>query len=195
MQIDCRNLDCPQPVLDTKKALESLPEDAVLEVVVNSIASRENVIRFATSSGCEVRESKEEAGDTKITLVKGYPCDIAPQAEGKFLDKVLFLKDDKVGEGELGGMLMVGFLKNVLEQEKLPKRIICVNKAVTLTAGPEDSPSVDVLKALVEKGVELYSCGICLEFYGLQDALKVGEIGNAYSTVEMLLQSKDVISL
>jgi selenium metabolism protein YedF len=196
MQIDCRNLECPQPVLETKKALESLPEDAVLEVVVNSVASRENVLRFAKNSGCETREDSK--GDTTtITIIKGYACAVVPETNKSdgFSNKTLFLKDDKVGEGELGSMLMVGFLKSVLEQDVLPKRIICVNRAVLLATGDEDSPSVQTLKALVDKGVELYSCGVCLEFYKVQDSLKVGMIGNAFGTVEMLLKSEDVISL
>lgn len=196
MQIDCRNLECPQPVLETKKALESLPEDAVLEVLVNSVASHQNVLRFAKNSGYETRESTN--GDTTtITIVKGYACEIAQEADKKegFCDKTLFLKDDKVGEGELGAKLMVGFLKSVLEQDTLPKRIVCVNKAVFLTTAPEDSPVMQTLKALADKGVEIYSCGVCLEFYKLQDELKVGMIGNAYGTIEMLLQSEDVISL
>lgn len=196
MQIDCCNLECPQPVLETKKALESLPDDAVLEVLVNSVASRENVLRFAKNSGCETREVSN--GDiTTITIIKGYACAVVSEASEKdnFNNKTLFLKDDKVGEGELGSMLMVGFLKSVLEQDVLPRRIICVNRAVLLATADEDSPSVQVLKALVDKGIELYSCGVCLEFYKVQDALKVGMIGNAYGTVEMLLKSEDVISL
>ncbi len=194
MQIDCRNLQCPQPVLETKKALESLPQDAVLEVLVNSVASRENVMRFGKNSGCEVRESVQ--GDaTLITLVKGYGCDIVPSTPSGFLNKTLFIKDDKVGEGELGGMLMVGFLKTVLEQKALPSRIICVNRGVLLTTAPEGSDVITVLKALADKGVEVYSCGVCLEFYKVQDALKVGVIGNAYGTIEMLLNAQDVISL
>lgn len=194
MQIDCCSLQCPQPVLKTKKALESLPEDGTLDVLLNSVASRENVLRFAKNSGCEVHEEKN--GDiTKVTIVKGYECKIAEEKEVGFSNKTIFLKEEKVGEGELGHMLMVGFLKSILEQKELPKQVICVNKAVLLTTNEEKSPSVEVFKALVERGVKVYSCGICLEFYGVENELKVGEIGNAYSTVEMLLKSEDVISL
>ncbi|NLC28073.1 MAG: sulfurtransferase-like selenium metabolism protein YedF [Campylobacteraceae bacterium] len=193
MQIDCCNLQCPQPVLETKKALESLPENGILSVSLNSIASYENVLRFAKSSGCEVREEKN--GDiTKITIIKGCECKIAEEKTG-FSSKTIFLKEEKIGEGELGHMLMIGFLKNVLEQKELPKQVICVNKAVLLATSEEKSPSVEVLKSLVERGVKVYSCGICLEFYGVENDLKVGEIGNAYSAVEMLLESEGVISL
>ncbi|MCK9257809.1 MAG: sulfurtransferase-like selenium metabolism protein YedF [Sulfurospirillaceae bacterium] len=190
MKIDCRNLECPQPVLETKKALESLPDDSTLDVLVNSVASKENVIRYA--SNCGYSSSFEESEDgVKITIIKGFECTISPKSE--FLNKVLFLKDDKIGENELGNMLMAGFLQNLLEQESLPKEIICVNKAIYLTT--KNKKCVEILKQLEEKGVEIYSCGVCLDFYEVTNELKVGKIGNSFSVVQSLLESKDVISL
>ena len=90
---------------------------------------------------------------------------------------------------------MKGFIKNLLEVEKLPRNIIFVNKGVFLTTKDANSDVIDVLKGLTVKGVNVYSCGLCLEYYGIPfEHLKVGEIGNAYDTVNMLLSS-DVISL
>ncbi|HIP45399.1 MAG TPA: sulfurtransferase-like selenium metabolism protein YedF, partial [Sulfurospirillum arcachonense] len=129
-------------------------------------------------------------------VVKGFACEVAtPDKEGEFLNKVLFLKDDKVGDNELGAMLIVGFLKTILELPKLPKTILCVNKAVLLTTAPEDSDVIVVLKMLEDKGVEIFSCGICLDFYKVSDDLKVGMVGNAYGTVEALLNSEGTIAL
>lgn len=196
MKIDCSGLACPQPVLETKKALETLPNDSILEVVVDSLASKENVLRFAQNGGYEATSETLDATKSCITIVKGFACHIANDTiEEAFLDKTLFLKDDKVGEGELGSMLMVGFLKTLLELPKPPKRIICVNKAVNLTTADETMPILGILKQLEAKGVEIYSCGVCLEFYGVDNALKVGKIGNAYSTLEMLFGGDGTISL
>lgn len=196
MKLDCSGLACPEPVLQTKKALEALPNDAVLEVVVDNIASRENVIRFAQNGGFDVRTEDLGENKTLITIVKGFTCNVVSDAkEDSFLDKTLFLKSDKVGEGELGAKLIVGFLKSTLELPKLPKRIICVNQAVLLTTADESAPITEVLKALEAKGVEIFSCGVCLEFYGVTDKLKVGKIGNAYNTIEMLFGGEGTISL
>ena len=41
----------------------------------------------------------------------------------------------------------------------------------------------------------IYSCGVCLEFYGVTDKLKVGKIGNAFGTIEMLFGGEGTISL
>ncbi len=196
MRIDCRDLACPEPVINTKKALDALPADAVLEVMVNTKASLENIERFVKNSGYTM-SFKNEGGDTKITIVKGYECPVVGEGEEKseFLDKVLFLKDDKAGEGELGGMLVVGFLKSILELPKLPKAIICVNRAVFLTTSDEDSDVVKILKEFEKRGVEIFSCGVCLDFYKVSEKLKVGVVGNAYGTVDMLLNSNGTITL
>ena len=196
MKIDCRGLACPEPVINTKKSLELLENDSILEVLVDSNASRQNVIRFATNEGLSVSDEITEDGSIKITIVKGFACEIAaPIEDEKFLNKVLFIKDDKVGDNELGAMLIVGFLKTILELPKLPKTILCVNKAVLLTTAPANSDIINILKTLEEKGVEIYSCGICLDFYKVADELKVGMVGNAYGTVEALLNSEGTITL
>lgn len=196
MKIDCCGLACPEPVLQTKKALESLPNDTILEVVVNSVASKENVLRFAQNCGYEARSEEKEEGKSIIAIIKGFTCNIVEGAkEERFLDKTLFLKSDTVGEGELGAKLVVGFLKSLLELPKLPRRIICVNRAVYLTTADESMPMTEILKQLEAKGVEIYSCGVCLEFYGVDKALKVGKIGNAYGTIEMLFGGEGTITL
>lgn len=196
MKLDCSGLACPEPVLQTKKALEALPNDSVLEVVVSSIASKENVLRFAQNGGFDARAEDVAEGKSLITIVKGFACNVVENSDNeKFLDKTLFLKSDKVGEGELGAKLIVGFLKSTLELPKLPKRIICVNQAVLLTTAEESAPITEVLKALEAKGVEIYSCGVCLEFFGVTDKLNVGKIGNAFGTIEMLFGGEGTISL
>jgi selenium metabolism protein YedF len=196
MKIDCSGLACPEPVLQTKKALESLPNDSILEVVVDNLASKENVVRFAQNGGFETRVEAMADGKTLVSIIKGFTCNVvAEKKDEAFLDKTLFLKSDKVGEGELGAKLMVGFLKSTLELPKIPKRLICVNTAVYLTTADENSPIIEVLQALEAKGVEIYSCGVCLEFYEVSEKLKVGKIGNAYGTIEMLFGGEGTISL
>jgi selenium metabolism protein YedF len=90
---------------------------------------------------------------------------------------------------------MVGFLKTILELPKLPKTILCVNRAVLLTTADDSSDIVEVLETLESKGVEIFSCGICLDFYKVSKKLKVGQVGNAYATVEALLNSQGTITL
>jgi len=115
---------------------------------------------------------------------------------GSVLDKTLLIKDDRVGEGELGGILMHGFLKTTLEFERPPRNIVLVNRGVFLTTDAErHGEIVDILKRLEERGVRIYSCGLCMNHFGIPaEALQVGEIGNAYDTMRMLLET-DAVSL
>ena len=195
MKIDCCDLACPQPVLKTKKALEELEDDSLLEVLVNSVSSVENVKRFASKSGYESRVEELSDGKTLITVIKGYECAIAPKTEENFLNKTVFVKTDKIGNGELGTTLMKSFLKTMLEFKALPKNLVFVNEGVFLTTKDENLDLIENLKELEKRGVKIYSCGLCLNFYNIPtDELKVGEIGNAYDSVDMLLNT-DAVSL
>ena len=190
-KIDCRNLACPEPVLRTKKALEEMDE-GILEVLVNSISSVQNVKRYATNQGLEAKVEDLGNGESVITIVKGYECAIASE-DNEFLEKTIFIKDDKVGEGELGRILMKGFLKTTLEFKKLPKNIVFVNKGVFLTTKDENKEIIEILKVFEKRGVKIYSCGLCMNYYNIApEELKVGEIGNAYDTMDMLLHTEVV---
>ncbi|MFK5881993.1 MAG: sulfurtransferase-like selenium metabolism protein YedF [Sulfurospirillum sp.] len=195
MKIDCCDLACPQPVLKTKKALEELEDDSLLEVLVNSVSSVENVKRFASKQGYESSVEELQDGKTLITVIKGYECTIVPKKEESFLNKTVFIKTDKIGNGELGTTLMKSFLKTMLEFKELPKNLVFVNEGVFLTTKEENLDLIENLKELENRGVKIYSCGLCLNFYNIPtDELKVGEIGNAYDSVDMLLNT-DTVSL
>ncbi|RXJ66329.1 sulfurtransferase-like selenium metabolism protein YedF [Halarcobacter ebronensis] len=108
--------------------------------------------------------------------------------------KSVFIKADKIGEGELGSILIKGFLGAMLEQETLPTKIVCVNSAVLLTTVEENNPVLPILKELEQRGVTILSCGTCLDYYDKREDLKVGKPGNAIETIAMLL-NEDVVSL
>ncbi len=193
MKIDCCDLACPEPVLRTKKALDELEDNSILEVTVNSVSSVENVKRYATKNGYEYRSEEIEGGKTVIAIIKGYECAIVKSEEEQFLNKTIFVKTDKIGVGELGETLMKSFLKTIREFKKLPKNIVFVNEGVFLTTKEENSDLIEALKELEKRGVKVYSCGLCLNFYKIDPKeLKVGEIGNAYDSVDMLLNTDTV---
>ena len=65
--VDARGLSCPQPVLLSRKAIQA--GDFPIEVLVETVTSRENVRRAAEKLGCAVQV--EEAGDDfKLALTK-----------------------------------------------------------------------------------------------------------------------------
>ena len=68
--VDARGLSCPQPVLMTLDAIKS-GSDGELEVIVDNMASRENVVRAAESKGWTVFDIKDNDDKTQIFIRKG----------------------------------------------------------------------------------------------------------------------------
>jgi len=65
--VDARGLSCPQPVILARKAVDA--GQFPIEVLVESVTSRENVRRMAEKAGCKVAVA--EMGDEfKLTLSK-----------------------------------------------------------------------------------------------------------------------------
>lgn len=190
MVVDARGLPCPKPVLKTKEALDAVGE-GVVEVLVDSEASRENVKRFAERQGCTVEVRKEE-GYWRLLITKGFTCQVPSVSESK--KKVLLVLSDSMGEErELGDILMRAFFSTLKESSQKPDRIILINRGVFLTT--QGSKLIDVLKELEELGIEIYSCGTCLDYFGLKDKLAVGKVTNMYDTVEALMDAEDVVRL
>lgn len=66
--IDAKGLSCPQPVLETKKAIGKYPNDE-LEILVDTVTSRENVGRFARKNGYKTDFKKLDDGYS-VTITK-----------------------------------------------------------------------------------------------------------------------------
>ncbi len=67
VEIDCRGLSCPEPVIKTKKTLKDNPEG--LDVLVDDRAARENVPRYAEAVGYKASVS-EEGGGWRVKIRK-----------------------------------------------------------------------------------------------------------------------------
>lgn len=66
--IDARGLSCPQPVVETKRVLDKISGGRV-EVLVDTVTSRENVLRFGANKGWKGTFEPEGAG-FKVVLEK-----------------------------------------------------------------------------------------------------------------------------
>ncbi|GAB4258327.1 sulfurtransferase-like selenium metabolism protein YedF [Deferrisoma sp.] len=185
-RLDCTGLACPEPVLRTKAALEKLGE-GVLTVRVDNPASRDNVERFARSQGCTARATEAGPGIWDVEIVKGYQCSVEAQ-EARATQPaapVFLVLSDVIGpEPELGKILMKSFLGTVAQADPRPARMLFLNRGVHLTT--EGSSVLDVIREIEAAGVEVFSCGTCLEFFGKREALRVGRVTSMYDTVETL---------
>jgi TusA-related sulfurtransferase len=66
-EIDCRGLSCPEPVINTKRALKESPDGVV--VLVDNRVPLENISRFAQAMGYNA-SSVEKNGEWTITIKK-----------------------------------------------------------------------------------------------------------------------------
>jgi TusA-related sulfurtransferase len=68
--IDVRGLSCPEPVLRVRAAIGALGRGEQLEVLLETVTSRENILRAVHSLGCEV---EIEARDADFRMVIRKP--------------------------------------------------------------------------------------------------------------------------
>jgi selenium metabolism protein YedF len=201
--VDATGLTCPQPVLETKRVLdEGLASDFIVQV--DNTAAKENVSRFARNQGCEVavEDKGSDRFDIRVRIDKDsvYPQIqeklLACPAEEPFMQNgtVVYVATSTMGTGddELGIKLMRAFLRTWIDTSPSPWRVIFINSGVKLTT--TDDEAVDAVSMLEERGVEILSCGTCLQHFGLEDKLRVGKSTNMYEVIESLNQASKVIS-
>jgi selenium metabolism protein YedF len=192
--LDLTGLACPLPVVRTKEALES-GIDKGLIVMVDNIAARDNVTRFAESRGCQV--STEGVGGCYHLTIQppagGKPSScLFPNAGPESQGAVVVFASDRMGEGdpELGAILMRAFCQTLVQME-VPQKLLFYNRGVFLALA--DSPVLAELKGLEEMGVELLVCGTCLDFYKVKERLAAGKVSNMFTILESQMQAGRII--
>ena len=194
IEIDARGLACPKPVINTKKELDNIEQGIVIVTVDNDVA-KQNILKLSSSLNCESRVIKEEKDLISIEIKKGENVIIEEKKQEELEDKCIFISSDKMGQGndELGEVLIKGYIYTLTETKPYPKHIVFVNSGVKLTTVNE--ATVENLKILENNGVEILSCGTCLDYYNLKESLKVGTVTNMYNIVEVMNNSLQTISI
>lgn len=193
-EIDCRGLNCPIPVVNTKKYFDALESGIGVTVVDNEVA-KNNVVKFAQGNGFNYEIEEREGNIYYITITKGeitveeLNLKSSKEKEETF---TIVIGSDKLGNGddELGTALIKSYLFALSEAEVIPTNLVFLNAGVKLVV--EGALTLDSLKRLVERGVNVQSCGLCLDFYGLKENLAVGEISNMYAIIEMMNKGKTI---
>ncbi|MFA5374544.1 MAG: sulfurtransferase-like selenium metabolism protein YedF [Dehalococcoidia bacterium] len=187
--VDARGLPCPRPVIETKKALGEI-EKGSITVIVDRPEARDNVQRFAKSQGCKVKVSQKE-GIFRIAISKTKTT----QVEAKRNDIVILITGDQFGTGDEipCKKLMKSFLETLCDSEAKPAKIILMNSAVKLAA--EGSDVLEALLSLEENGVEISSCGTCVDYYQLGNVLRAGKMSNMYDAIQSLMSAEKVIKI
>ena len=190
---------CPVPLVKAKNAIAELAGSGKVEVLVDNEIAVQNLEKMAQQKGYGflVKEKKEKEYHVEFTVSETAPAEteektvcLVPAAKKT---KLVVLSADHMGEGaeELGKILMKSFLYALTQQDELPDTILFYNGGAKLTC--EGSESLEDLKDLAARGVEILTCGTCLNFYGITEKLQVGSVTNMYDIVERMSSADRVI--
>ena len=196
-ELDCRGLACPAPVLQTKEMLEKDHPERI-EVLVDNEAAKQNVSRFLESRNFEVTVEQDGTvfrltGKEGEGSAPGYtPLETAGTEKKRIM---VMVATDRLGRGddELGGKLMVNFIKTLREMGEELWRLVFVNNGVKLTI--DGSEVLEDLKGLDKSGVMIMVCGTCLDYFHLLDKKEVGETTNMLDIVTAMQVADKVINI
>lgn len=193
--IDATGKACPQPVILARKALNE--GQAPLTIAVDNSIAVENLKRLAASRGIE----SSVAGCNErfeITFPQAGSAPVVEEAvacapSGSY---AVFIGKDHLGDGDqtLGYNLLKMFLYTLSQSENLPASVLFMNSGVKLPAGGEQEVLASLL-ALIEKDVPILVCGTCLNYYGIADACKVGQVSNMYDILTKMQEATKVITV
>ena len=193
---------CPIPVVKTKNAIRELGGSGVVEVSVDNEIAVQNLLKMAKQKEYEAAFEKKSNTEYIVTINVngGEVSDTKPVTKAtvksdeiKLKETIVVIDSDKMGEGdeEFSKTLLKGFIYALSSQDIPPAKILFYNTGVRLTT--EGSASIEDLKVLEKAGAKIYSCGACLNNYGLTEKLSVGEVTNMYDIVSYLMEADLVI--
>ena len=204
---------CPVPVVKTKKAISQLQGSGVVETLVDNEIAVQNLTKMANQKGYPVtsgkisdqeyrvemtipavgQETVAQHDDTNRNLPESGDTTESGMPDKRKGDTVVVISSNAMGHGddELGRTLMKGFIYAISQQEELPSTMLFYNGGAKLTC--EDANTLEDLKSLEAEGVEILTCGTCLNHYGLTERLQVGGITNMYVIAEKMTQAALII--
>lgn len=203
-RLDERGKQCPLPVIEAKKALEASAPGEKVEVVVDNEIAVQNLSKMADHKGLAVCSEKTGDREFLVTITAGEGNDQASEApaaaeevtctpDGRRKGMVVVLSSNQMGQGDetLGKLLMKGFVFALTQQDMLPETILLYNSGAFLSC--EGSDNLEDLKTLEAQGVEILTCGTCLNHYGLAEKRQVGGVTNMYEIVEKMTKASVVV--
>jgi len=191
--VNAAGKQCPIPVVEATRALRAMTEPGTLEVLVDNEIAVQNLARMAAGHQLVAKAEKRGEALFAVTMEVTNPMGEAPAEEVEMTcipdlrgNLVVAVDTDVMGRGseELGRTLMKGFLFAVSQLPELPATILLYNGGAKLSV--EGSDPLEDLKNMEAQGVEILTCGTCLNFYGLTEKLSVGSVTNMYTIVEKL---------
>lgn len=193
LKINAIGMICPKPVIETKKAMRENPNEDHFEILVDNEIATQNLTKMAKQLQMKASVNKISNKEYEVSIKRLEDADVTNLNTScqimNFSDYVVVVNSDKISNGdpEFSKSLLEGFLYAVTEQDILPKAVIFYNRGVFNTT--KNEKVIEDMKGLEAKGVDILSCGLCLDNYHLKEELKVGSITNMYRIVELMREN------
>lgn len=211
MKLDERGKQCPMPVIEAKRALETCKAGEIVEVIVDNEIAVQNLQKMADHKGLKSTWKKVSDREFVVGIEAGSPqkagdgqseewekellsCSVEPEKERAASGPTIaVLSSDQMGQGDeaLGTLLMKGFVYALAQLEEPPQTVLLYNGGARLSC--EGSASLEDLKELKERGTEILTCGTCLNHYGLTEKLAVGEVTNMYEITQRMMGAGKIV--
>jgi selenium metabolism protein YedF len=190
---------CPIPVVNAKKALAEQGADGVAVIVDNFVAVQ-NLEKMAKGSSLGFSYVEDGESRYRVTIVKDPNQVLDTREEALNLGSgakgpLVLVASDSMGRGsdELGRLLIKGFIFSLTQLSLPPEAVIFLNSGAYLTT--EGANTVSDLKTLEDRGVGIYTCGTCANYYKLAESLAVGSITDMMNIVNKLAGASTVITV
>ena len=210
LTVDARGDACPIPVVKTLKALGALAGPGSVETLVDNEIAVQNLTRMGEGKGCTVTSERLGEKEWRVTVAasaalavsdveaESATCEVptpgAPSAAAPAARKVVVaITSECMGTGDdvLGRKLMGSFVYSLTQLDELPATVLLYNGGAHLSC--EGSAALEDLRGLAASGVEVLTCGTCLDHYGIADRLAVGEVTNMYVIAQRLTGASLVV--
>ena len=206
LTIDARGEACPIPVVRTLKALGALAGPGSVETLVDNEIAVQNLTRMGEGKGCSVTSERLGEKEWRVTVstsvalgvsdaeAESATCEVpVPGAAAARKNVVVAIASECMGVGDdvLGRKLMGSFIYSLTQLDELPATVLLYNGGAHLSC--EGSAALEDLRGLAASGVEVLTCGTCLDHYGIADTLAVGEVTNMYVIAQRLTGASLVV--
>lgn len=109
------------------------------------------------------------------------------------VDTLYYVRSDSLGvDPEIGTRLAQAFWNTFHERVEKPVGLAFANRGIFLAL--DDSPVLEGLKQLEEKGCRIYVCASCMDFYEVRERLAVGEPGSIPLLQQLMCDAAKVVT-
>lgn len=191
-ELDLRNKSCPIPLVETRKFINN-NKNTDFKIILDNEVSFLNIKKYLENN--KINYSSNKSDELYIFEVIFDGNEKLSHEKFEVNNFSILIMSDLFGEGdeELSRVLMKSYFYALDESITLPSNIIFINSGVKLLT--ENYDVIKHIESLKNRGVSILACGICTDYYKLKDHIKVAEITNMYSVIEILNNSDSVIRI